>query len=66
MQNKPKMNLIGEDSNIFCIMARARRLLAGAGMEDNVGEMVRRVEASGNYYAALQIISEYDETEIKV
>ena len=66
MRSKPKMKLIGEDGNIFCIMARARSLLAGAGMEDKADEMVRWVEASGNYYAALQSISEYVETEIKV
>lgn len=64
--HKPKMKLLGEDGNIFFIMARAGRLLEANGQKAEADEMVRRVKASGNYYKALRIISEYVETELKV
>lgn len=60
------MKLLGEDGNIFFIMARAGRLLEANGQKAEADEMVRRVKASGNYYKALRIISEYVETELKV
>ena len=63
---KPKMKLIGEDGNIYFIMARARRLLTDAGLGNQADEMEQRVRASGDYYKALWIISEYVETELKV
>lgn len=61
---KPKMNLVGEDGNVFAIMGRASRALKQAGMPDQAKEMVDRVTSSGDYYDALNIISEYVETEL--
>mgnify|MGYP007134735946 FL=1 len=61
---KPKMQLIGQDGNIFAIMGRASRLLKNAGQSDKAKEMCNRVTASKSYAEALGIISEYVETEL--
>lgn len=61
---KPKMQLIGQDGNIFAIMGRASRLLKNAGQSDKVKEMCDRVTASQSYSEALSIVSEYVETEL--
>ncbi len=61
---KPKMELLGQDGNIFGIMGRASRLLKQAGMKEQSDEMISRVTACGDYNKALNIISEYVETEL--
>ena len=61
---KPKMQLIGQDGNIFAIMGRASRLLKNTGQCDKAKEMCNRVTASKSYAEALGIISEYVETEL--
>ena len=61
---KPKMELLGQDGNIFGIMGRASRLLKQAGMKEQSDEMINRVTACGDYNKALNIISEYVETEL--
>lgn len=61
---KPKMQLLGQDGNIFAIMGRATRLLKSAGQSDKAKEMCGRVMASKSYNAALTIVSEYVETEL--
>ena len=61
---KPKMQLIGQDGNIFAIMGRASRLLKNAGQSDKAKEMCNRVTASKSYAEALGIISKYVETEL--
>ena len=61
---KPKMQLIGQDGNIFAIMGRASRLLKNAGQSDKAKEMCDRITASKNYSEALSIVSEYVETEL--
>ena len=61
---KPMMQLIGQDGNIFAIMGRASRLLKNAGQSDKVKEMCDRVTASQSYSEALNIVSEYVETEL--
>lgn len=60
---KPKMKLLGEDGNIFAILGRAGRLLRENGQGELVQEMTRRVQESRDYYKALNIISEYVQTE---
>ena len=62
----PKMNLIGEDGNIFAILGRASRLLRENGQADKAKEMHDRVCRSRNYTEALHIVSEYVETELSV
>ena len=61
---RPKMKLVGEDGNIFAILGRASRLLRHSGQADKATEMYERVTSSHNYYQALNIISEYVETEL--
>ena len=61
---RPKMQLIGQDGNIFAIMGCASRLLKNAGQRDKAKEMCSRVMASKSYDAALTIVSEYVETEL--
>ena len=63
-KEKPKMNLIGEDGNIFAVMGRASGLLNEAGQKAEAKEMINRVTSSGSYDEALSIISEYVETEL--
>lgn len=61
---RPKMNLVGMDGNIFYILGAASKLLHRAGQEDQAKEMEQRVQQSHDYYKALGIISEYVETEL--
>ena len=64
MTQRPKIKLLGEDSNIFAIMGRASLLLKNAGQSDKAKEMCDRVTASQSYSEALNIVSEYVETEL--
>ena len=61
---KPKMELLGRDGNIFSLMGDASQLLQQAGMAEQNKEMIERVTSCGDYYKALNIISEYVETEL--
>lgn len=61
---RPKMKLVGMDGNIFSILGRASQLLRRNVQADQAKEMIRRVQQSENYYKALNIISEYVETEL--
>ena len=63
-RQKPTMSLLGQDGNIFAVMGKASALLKEAGMGDLVDHMVQRVTTCGDYYKALNIISEYVETEL--
>lgn len=61
---RPKMKLVGQDGNIFAILGRASRLLKENGQPQQATEISSRVYQSGDYYKALNIISEYVETEL--
>lgn len=61
---KPKMQLIGQDGNIFAIIGRASRLLKSCGQGDKAKEMRDRVMSCDSYQKALSIVSEYVETEL--
>ncbi len=61
---KPEMELLGRDGNIFSLMGDASQLLQRAGMAEQNKEMIERVTSCGDYYKALNIISEYVETEL--
>ena len=61
---KPKMQLIGQDGNIFAIMGRASRLLKSSGQGNKAKEMRDRVMSCDSYQKALNIVSEYVETEL--
>ena len=61
---KPKMELLDQDGNIFAILGRASMLLKEAGMRNQIDEMFRRCEASGSYGKALGIIGEYVDMDL--
>ena len=61
---RPKMQLAGQDGNIFSIMGRASRLLSDSGQADSAKEMRGRVMDCLSYEAALKVVSEYVETEL--
>ena len=58
------MELLDQDGNIYAILGRASMLLKEAGMRDQIDEMFQHCAASGDYYKALHIISEYVDTEL--
>lgn len=58
------MKLLGQGGNIFSILGRASKLLRQNGQGKQTEEMFRRVQESGDYYKALNIISEYVQTEL--
>ena len=60
---KPKCNLIGQDGNIFNILALASRALKKAKMYDEAKKMQKEVMSSKSYNDALQVIMEYVEIE---
>ena len=64
MTQRPKMKLLGEDGNIFAIMGRASLLLKNAGQSDKAKEMCNRVMSCDSYHKALNVISDYVETEL--
>lgn len=61
---RPSMRLRGQDGNIFSVLGKARQLLRNAGQQAQVKEMTDRVFESHSYGAALDIISEYVQTEL--
>jgi len=64
MKNKPELQLIGHDGNIYAIMGSAARLLRQNGMKEESDEMFQRVTSSGSYEEVLGIVSEYVQTEL--
>ena len=56
---KPNCPLIGQDVNIFNLMAIASRTLREHDMAEQATEMCERIRNSGNYYSALGVIGEY-------
>ena len=58
-RNKPDCKLIGEDGNIFNLMARASRTLRENDLSEEAKEMRERINSSGSYDEALCIIGEY-------
>lgn len=61
---KPECQLIGQDGNIFNLIAITRRTLKEHGMTDEANEMYSRIMVKGeadSYLAALNIIGEYVE-----
>ena len=62
--HRPKMQLLGCDGNIFAIMGRAGRLLTDCRQADKAKEMRDRVMSCDSYQKALNIVSEYVETEL--
>ena len=61
---KPRCKLIGEDGNIFNLIAIASETLEKSGMADKANEMYKRITTEAQSYdEALVIIMEYVEVE---
>ena len=58
---KPKCKLIGEDGNIFHLMAVASDVLRKNKLSAQANEMQSRIFESGSYEEALGIIQDYVE-----
>ena len=63
---RPEMHLLGMDGSVFVILGAAGGMLIKDGMDEQANEMYERVMKSDSYYQALNIISEYVETELSV
>lgn len=57
--NKPDCPLIGADGNIYNLMGNASKTLKKHGMQEQAKAMVERIQQSGSYAEALNIIGEY-------
>lgn len=57
------VKLIGEDGNIFSILARVKRALERDGKELQAQQMLRDVQKATSYHAALAIIMQYVDVE---
>lgn len=60
---KPKLQLSGEDGNIFVIAGRAARALTKIGQKDKAEELKQKVMNADSYDHALQIVMDYVDVE---
>ena len=60
---KPTVKLIGENGNIFNLLAIATRALKQEGLIDQTPKMKKEVFASKSYEEALGVIEKYVEIE---
>jgi len=59
---KPQCELIGQDGNIFNLMAITSRVLKGCGMKEKADEMIQRItKTSKSYDESLRILMDYVE-----
>ena len=58
-QQKPRAKLIGENGNVFNLLAIASRALKAAGRGDEATEMGNRGMSSASFDEVLSIIGEY-------
>ena len=61
---RPKMQLVGQDGNVFSILARANKLLQANGQRQEAKKMIARVQNQRTIIRLFYIISEYVETEL--
>jgi hypothetical protein len=58
---KPKVQLVGQDGNVFNLLGFCVKALKKAGQYEEAQELKRRVLISGSYEEALSIMLEYVE-----
>ena len=61
MDNKIKVELIGEDGNIFNLVGITIKALERNGQKEKAKEMRNKVFKAKNYEEALKVISDYVE-----
>lgn len=60
MKTKPVVKLIGQDSNIFNLVAVCAKALKESGIsETEIKDMLKRVWHSDSYADAINVLSEY-------
>ena len=60
---KPKAKVIGENANVFNLLAICTLALKRAGQREKVAEITEKVFVCGSYDEALTIMGEYCELE---
>jgi len=60
---KPTVKLIGEDGNIFNILAKCMKALKDVGKKKEADEMIEKAFNSNSYEEALSIVMKYVEIE---
>jgi len=60
---KPTIQVVGEDGNVFLVLGKASKALKRANEWEKAEEMAKRVTDSGSYDDALTIIQEYVDFE---
>ena len=64
MDKKPRVKLVGENGNVFNLMAICSRALKQAGMPEKASEMVNKITGEAESYdEALAIMMDYCEVE---
>ena len=58
-ENKPTVSLVGEDGNIFNLMAICSRALKKDGFIEEAKEMTNKIFNASSYNEALNILGEY-------
>ena len=58
-QQKPIANVVGQNGNVFNIIAICSKALKEVGMRDEAKEMQTKVMSSGGYDEALGIMGDY-------
>jgi two-component SAPR family response regulator len=60
-KTKPKVQLVGQDGNVFNLLGICVKALKKAGQYKEAQELQKRVLAGGSYAEALSIMLEYVE-----
>ncbi len=63
MIEKPKCKLVGEDGNVFCIIARVAKALKNAGMKNEAVEFKNKAFNSKSYDEVIRLAMEYTDVE---
>lgn len=56
---KPEVKLVGEDGNVFSIIARVRKALIKAGQKEKAEEFVKRATSAKSYDEVLVLLHDY-------
>ena len=58
---KPKVQLVGQDGNVFNLLGICTRALKKSGQDEEAKELQKRVLSSGSYDEALALMLKYVE-----
>ena len=63
MDEKPRVELVGTDGNVFAIIGKVHRALKRAGQTDKATEFINRATSAKSYDEVLQLVFEYVEVD---